>query len=58
MGTAILYLQDTLVELMINISSDGKLEVFSKNAIGNSLCNGSSETFREIFLINHVVEHS
>ena len=43
--TAFLYLQDTLVELIIDILSDGKLKVFSDDAMSNSLSNGSSETF-------------
>ena len=43
MDTAFSYLQSTLVELMINILSDGKLN----NTMSNSLSNGSSETFWE-----------
>ena len=34
-----------LVELIINILSDGKVNVSSNDAMGNSLSNGSIETF-------------
>ena len=44
-GHCILYSQDTLAELMINILSDGKLKkVSSNNTTSNSLSNGSSKT--------------
>ena len=38
------FLQDTLVELIIDILSDGKLKVSSDDAMSNSLSNGSIET--------------
>ena len=41
MDIAFLYLQDTLVQLIIDIISDGKLEVSTNNAMSNSLSNGS-----------------
>ena len=41
--TSFLYLQDTLVELIINILSVGKHKVSSNDAI--SLTDGSTETF-------------
>ena len=44
MDTEFLYLQDTLVGLMINILSDGKLKVSSNDNMSNSLYNRSSET--------------
>ena len=40
-------LQDTLVELMINVLPDGKLKVSSNDAMSNSLTDGSTETFWE-----------
>ena len=40
-------LQDTLVELMINVLSDGKVKVSSNDAMSNSLTDRSTETFWE-----------
>ena len=47
MDTAFLYLQDTLVELIINVLSVGKLKVSSNDAMSNGLTDGSTETFSE-----------
>ena len=45
MESAFLYLQDTLVELIINILSVGKLKVSSNDAMSNGLTDKSIETF-------------
>ena len=42
MNNAFLYLQDTLVELIINILSVGKLKVSSNDSMSNGL---TTETF-------------
>ena len=47
MDTAFLYLQSTLVKLMTNILSDGKLKFSSNDAMSNSLCNWSRESHDE-----------
>ena len=45
MESAFLYLQDTLVELIINILSVGKLKVSSNDAMSNGQTDKSIETF-------------